>query len=166
MIFWINYFPLRILFFGGLFYGVLVSVILKIFVFDQPRWLKFLLSPFPHQKKASYNPEYNIHLFRMTDTFMIYLMLIHTWTWNRTYCHFRLLNYWLVLIYDLTVSGLLKIKLICSICFHRVCHKILEFRPFTSRLTPFFLVWGHVINRSKQYFLSSPLHRRDLSCYT
>ena len=38
---------------------------------------------------------------------------------------FHLVNYWLVLIYDLTVSGLLKIKLVCSVCFHRVRYKIL-----------------------------------------
>ena len=78
---------------------------------------------------------------------------------------FRLVNYWLVLICGLTVSGLLKIKLICSACFHKVCHKIMAFRPFTSRLTPFFLVWGHVINLSKRCFVPSPLHRKDLSCY-
>ena len=69
------------------------------------------------------------------------------------------------LIYDFTVSGLLKIKLIGSVCFHRVCSKILVFRPLSSRLTPFFLVWGHVINHSKRNFVSSPLHRKDLSCH-
>ena len=78
---------------------------------------------------------------------------------------FRLANYWLVLIYDFTVSGLSNIKLIGSVCFHRVCPKILLFWPLTSRLTPFFLVCGHVINHSKQNFVSSPLHRNDLSCH-
>ena len=51
---------------------------------------------------------------------------------------FRLVNYWLALIYDFTVSGLLKIKLICPVSFHRVCPEILVSRPLTSRLTPFF----------------------------
>ena len=69
---------------------------------------------------------------------------------------FRLANYWLVLICNFTVSGLLKIKLIRSVCFHRICPKILVFRPLTSRLTPFFLVWGHVINHSKRNLC--PLH--------
>ena len=78
---------------------------------------------------------------------------------------FRLVNYWVVLTYDLTVSDLLKIKLICSVWFHTVCHKVLAFRPLTNRLTPFFLVWGHVINHSKRYFVSSPLYRKDLSCH-
>ena len=78
---------------------------------------------------------------------------------------FRLVNYWLVLIYDLTASGLLKIKLICSVCIHRVCQKILAFRPLTSRLIPFFLILGHVINHSKRCFVSSPLQRKDLSCH-
>ena len=78
---------------------------------------------------------------------------------------FRLAYYWLVLIYDFTVSGLLKIKLIGSVCFHKVYPKILVFWPLTSRLTPFFLVWGHVINNSKRNFVSSPLHRNDLSCH-
>ena len=58
---------------------------------------------------------------------------------------FRLVNYWLLLIYDslrsqvsgliYDVSGLLKIKLTWSACFYRVCPKILAFRPLTSRLT-------------------------------
>ena len=78
---------------------------------------------------------------------------------------FRLANYWLVLICDFTVSGLLKIKLIRSVCLHRICPKILVLLPLTSRLTPFFLVWGHVINHSKRNFVSSPLHRNDLSCH-
>ena len=76
---------------------------------------------------------------------------------------FRLTNYWLVLIHDFT--GLLKIKLIGSVCFHRVCPKILVFQPLTSRLTPFFLVWRHVINHPKRNFVSSPLHINDLSCH-
>ena len=75
---------------------------------------------------------------------------------------FRLVNYWLVLIYDLAVSGLL----VCSVCFHMVRHKTLAFLPLISRLIPFFiLVWGHVINHSKRNFVSSPLHRKDLSCH-
>ena len=65
---------------------------------------------------------------------------------------FRLANYLLELIYDFTVSGLLKIKLIGSVYFHRVCPKILVFRPLSSRLAPFFLVQGHVINHLKQKF--------------
>ena len=62
---------------------------------------------------------------------------------NHTYASFpnlilfRLINYWLVLICDLTVSGLLKIKLVCSVYFHRVCHKILAFLPLASRLISF-----------------------------
>ena len=79
--------------------------------------------------------------------------------------YFRLANYWLVLVYDFIVSGLLKIKLIGSVCFHGVCPVILVFRPVTSRLTPFFVVWRHVINHSKWNFVSSPLHRSDLSCH-
>ena len=51
---------------------------------------------------------------------------------------FRLVNYWLVLIYNFTVSGLLKIKLIWCVCFHRVRPKILAFWPLTSRSAPFF----------------------------
>ena len=78
---------------------------------------------------------------------------------------FRLANYWLVLIYDFTVSGLLKIKLMSSICFHRIRPKILVFQSLTSHLTPFSLVWGHEINDSKQNVLSSLLHRNDLSCH-
>ena len=78
---------------------------------------------------------------------------------------FRLANYWLVLIYDFAVSGLLKIKLISSICFHRIRPKILVFQSLTSHLTPFSLVWGHEINHSKQNVLSSLLHRNDLSCH-
>ena len=78
---------------------------------------------------------------------------------------FCLADYWLVLIYDFTVSGLLKIKLIGSFCFHRVCPKILAnlapYQPFNS----FFLVWGQVINDSKRNFVSSSLHRNDLSCH-
>ena len=77
---------------------------------------------------------------------------------------FCLGNYWLVLICDFIVSGLLIRKLIDSVCFHRVCPKILVFRPLTSRLTPF-LVWGHVINQSKQNFVFSPLQRNDFSCH-
>ena len=74
---------------------------------------------------------------------------------------FRLVNYWLVLIYDLAVSGLL----VCSVCFHMVHYKTLAFLPLISRLIPFFiLVWGHVINHSKRNFVSSPLQRKDLSC--
>ena len=74
---------------------------------------------------------------------------------NHTYASFpnpilfRLVNYWLVLIYDFTVSERLKMKLIWSVCFHRVCSKILAFRRLTNRLTPLFLVWRHVINHSK-----------------
>ena len=78
---------------------------------------------------------------------------------------FRLAYYWLVLIYDFTVSGLLKIKLMSSICFHRIRPKILVFQSLTSHLTPFSLVWGHEINDSKQNVLSSLLHRNDLSCH-
>ena len=78
---------------------------------------------------------------------------------------FHLVNYWLVLIYDYTVSGLLKIKLICSVCFHRVCPKILTFQPLTSRLNPFFLVWGHVVDLSKRNFVSSPLRRKEIFCH-
>ena len=66
---------------------------------------------------------------------------------------FRLANYWLVLISDFTVSGLLKIKLISSICFHRIHPKILVFQSLTNHLTPFSLVWGHEINHSKQLIL-------------
>ena len=62
-------------------------------------------------------------------------------------------------------SGLLKISLICSVCFHRVCPKILAFRLLTSRLTPFFLVLGSINNHSKRNFVSSLLHRKDLSCH-
>ena len=40
---------------------------------------------------------------------------------------------------------------------------ILVFRLLTSRLTLFFLVWENVINHSKRNFVSSPLHRSDLS---
>ena len=78
---------------------------------------------------------------------------------------FHLANYWLVLIYDFTVSSLLKIKLISSICFHRIHPKILVFQSLASHLTPFSLVWGHEINHSKQNVLSSLLHRNDLSCH-
>ena len=48
---------------------------------------------------------------------------------------FRLTNYLLVLIHDFT--GLLKIKLIGSVCFHRVCPKILVFQALatTPKLT-------------------------------
>ena len=63
--------------------------------------------------------------------------------------------------YDFTVSGLLKIKLIGSVCFHKVCPKIPVFWPLISRLSPFFLVWGHVINHPKRNFVSSPLNRND-----
>ena len=68
----------------------------------------------------------------------------------------------LVLIYDFTVSGLFKIKLVSSVCINRVCSKILVFQLLTSRLTSFFLVWGHVINHSKRNFVFSPLHRKNL----
>ena len=88
---------------------------------------------------------------------------------NYTYASFPnlfcLVNYWLVLIYDFTVSGLLKIKLIGSVSFHRVYTKVLVFRPLTSRLTLFFLVCRHVINHSKRNFVSPYLHRSDLSCH-
>ena len=78
---------------------------------------------------------------------------------------FRLANYWLVLIYDFTVSGLLKIKLMSSICFHRIRPKILVFQSLTSHLTPFSLVWVHEIYHSKQNVFSCLLHRNDLSCH-
>ena len=67
--------------------------------------------------------------------------------------------------HDFSVSGLLKIKFICSVCFHWFWPKILAFRPLTSYLSPFFVVWGHVINHSKRNFASSPLHRKDISCH-
>ena len=57
-----------------------------------------------------------------------------------------------------------KIKLVCSVYFHRVHHKILAFLPLISCLISFLLVWRHVINHSKRNFVSSPLHRKDLSC--
>ena len=91
--------------------------------------------------------------------------LNHTYASFPNLILFRLANYWLVLIYHFTVSDLLKIKLIGSVCFHRICPKILVFRPFTSRLIPFFLVWGHVINHWKRNFVSSPLHKNNLSCH-
>ena len=72
---------------------------------------------------------------------------------------FRLANYWLVLTYDFTVSGLLKIKLMSSICFHRIRPKILVFQSLTSHLTPFSLVWGHEIYHSKQNVFSCLLHK-------
>ena len=75
----------------------------------------------------------------------------------------RVTNYWLVLMYDFTVSGLLKIKLSGSVCFHRACPKTLVFQSINSRLTSIFVVLGHVINHSKRNFVSSPLHRNDLS---
>ena len=54
---------------------------------------------------------------------------------------------------------MLKIKLVCSVCFHEVYDKTLAFRSLTSR----FLVWRHVINHSKRNFVSSPLPRNNLS---
>ena len=89
---------------------------------------------------------------------------------NYTYVSFpnlilwRVPNYWLGLIYDFTVSSLLKIKLSGSVCFHRACPKILVFQSVSSRITSFFLVLGYVINHSKRNSVFSPLHRNDLSC--
>ena len=62
--------------------------------------------------------------------------------------------------HDFSVSGLLKIKFICSVCFRWFWPKILAFRPLTSHLSPFFVVWGHVINHSKRNFASSPIAQK------
>ena len=66
--------------------------------------------------------------------------------------------------YDFTVSGLVKIKLSCYVYFHRACPKTLVFQSINSHLTSIFVISGHVINHSKRNFVSSPLHRNDLSC--
>ena len=55
---------------------------------------------------------------------------------------FPLLIYRLVLIYDFTVSGQLKIKLVSYVCFHRSRHNITVFRPLASPLIPFFAGFG------------------------
>ena len=55
---------------------------------------------------------------------------------------FPLLIYRLVLIYDFTVSGQLKIKLVSYVCFNRSDHNITEFRPLASPLIPFFAGFG------------------------
>ena len=51
---------------------------------------------------------------------------------------FPVVIYRLALIYDFTVSGQLKIKLVSYVCFHRSDHKTAVFRPLTSCLIPFF----------------------------
>ena len=43
--------------------------------------------------------------------------------------------------------------------------KYWHFGPSPVVQPPFFLVWGHVINNSKWNFVSSPLHRKDISCH-
>ena len=55
---------------------------------------------------------------------------------------FSPLIYRLVLIYDFTVTGQLKIKLVSYVCFHRSDHKTTVFRPLTSCLISFFTGLG------------------------